>query len=166
MRICTLFLAMAFCTIAKAQTQDNGFGPLKELCRVSFPANTQAGPMKGTLSVCRLDSDTSLCVVAAYEREYGARILRLLELAHSPIMEMTGDRISILYTTGVNTTSVTEFSIAGGGLNFISTETIAWNDSGVWRKSVNFARFSHLYNEREKKLNQKSKPTPVGVAHL
>jgi len=114
--------------------------------------------MKVILSTCRLesahDTDTSLCVVSTYEREYGPRILRLLETAHSPMMEKKDDRISILYTSGANTTCVTEFSIASGVPRFISTETIAWNDRGVWRKSTSFSRYSHLFEERDRKSNR------------
>lgn len=163
MRICAQIIFLACCAMATARAQDSRFGTLKEICRVPFPAITQAGPMRGTLSICRLesahDSDTSLCVVSTYEREYGPRILRLLEMAHSPIIEKKDDRISILYTSGANTTCVTEFSISSGVPKFISTETIAWNDSGVYRKSTNFARYSHLLEERDKKPNQPPRAT-------
>ncbi|MDI1248532.1 MAG: hypothetical protein PSV13_06580 [Lacunisphaera sp.] len=147
-----IFLAGSFAAIVQAKEPE--FGALKGICHVSFPATTQAGPMMGTLGACRLESsigsDNSLCIVAVYEKEYGPEILKILEGDHSPIMERKDDRISVLYTSGVNTTCVTEFSISSGVAKFLSTEAIAWNESGIYRTSASFRRYSHLLEKRNK----------------
>ena len=104
------------CLISRLLAANNEFGEMVAICRVSFVAKTQAGEMSCSVAVCSLDSDRgsdpSLYVVTAYEREYPPRVVRILEGAHSPVMEKNGDRVSVLFTSGVNTTCVAEFSLA------------------------------------------------------
>lgn len=145
------------CLATAVHAKETEFGKFKEVCHIPFTVTTQAGSMLGTLGVCRLESsigsDNSLCVVAAYEREYGPTIIKILEGAHSPIMEQNGDKILVLYTSGVNTTCVSVFSISSGVAKFVSTEAIAWNESGTYRTSGSFKSYSELLEKRNRQLN-------------
>ena len=150
--------AIIACTLlglsAQLSAQAIDLGRLNEACHVSFPIKTQAGPMSGTLAVCRLETEqttgTSLYVVGVYEKEYAPEILRIFKHGHSPIMELEGERISILFTSGANTTCVAEFSIASGLPEYLTTETIAWNDGGIYRTSSAYPRYQHLIEKRAK----------------
>jgi hypothetical protein len=131
----------------------NRFGRLSEVCHVEFPAQTQAGEMKSSLAICRLESergpDDALYVVMTYEREYPPGIDRILKLAHSPIIEQRTNEIVILYTSGVNTTCVAKYSLVSGVAQYKSTETIAWNDSGTYRTSADFNQYTNLLSKRK-----------------
>jgi len=137
-------------------TTKNPFGEMTPICQVSFVAKTQAGDVPSRVAVCNLVSelghDTSaLYVVLASERDYPPRIVRILEMAHSPVIGKTGEKITILFTSGANTTSVAEFSMAKGILEFVSQETIAWNDGGTCRTSPSFSRYAHLLEKQKTK---------------
>jgi hypothetical protein len=146
------------------------------ICTVPFTAKTQVGEILCEVAVCRLDSEvgsgSSLYVVTAYGREYAPRVERILEVAHSPIIEKRGDRIVILFTGGANTTLVSEFSVAKGLVEYLSEEAIAWNDRGTYRTSASFAQYSELLRRRNEydfraearqKPNQSPEPTPGSV---
>jgi len=130
----------------------SGSVSFKELCSVDYPALTQAGSMKGTLSVCVLESDlgrdTSLYVISSFKREYALGVDRILKLSIAPVIEKRGKEIVLLYTAGVNTTCVATYSIESGIPEFSGIETIAWNDSGVYRKSESFEKYEDLLNKR------------------
>lgn len=139
------------------------FGAMVPVCTVSFIAKTQAGEMLCHVAVCRMESkvgsSSSLYVMTAYDREYSPRIEKILELSHSPIIEKWGERIVILYTSGVNTTLVAEFSVEKGLLEYLSEEAISWNDQGTHRTSPSFARYSELLrrrNEPNKRVQPKA----------
>jgi hypothetical protein len=129
------------------------YGRLSEVCHVEFPARTQAGEMKSSLAICRLESergsDDSLYVVITYDRENPPSIDRILKGAHSPIIERRGNEIILLYTQGVNTTCVTKYSIDSGVAEYKVTETIAWNDSGTYRTSQDFNQYTNLLSKRK-----------------
>jgi hypothetical protein len=131
------------------------YGHLSEACHVEYPARTQAGEMNSSLAICRLESkrgpDDALYVVTTWDREYPPSIDRILKGAHSPIIERRGNEIILLYTQGVNTTCVTKYSIDSGAAEYKSTETIAWNDSGVYRTSADFNQYKDLLSLRESK---------------
>jgi hypothetical protein len=131
------------------------YGYLSEACHVVYPARTQAGEMNSSLAICRFESKRgaadALYVVVTWDREYPPGIDRVLKGAHSPIIERRGNEITILYTQGVNTTCVTKYSIDSGVAEYKSTETIAWNDSGVYRTSANFNQYTNLLSTRESK---------------
>jgi hypothetical protein len=122
---------------------------------VEYPAKTQAGEMDSLLAICRLESkrgaDDALYVVVTFDREYPPSIDRVLKGAHSPVIERRGSDIIILYTQGVNTTCVTKYSIDSGVAEYKSTETIAWNDSGVYMTSAAFNQYTNLLAIRESK---------------
>lgn len=141
------------CLLAPALFAAKGeLGEMTAICRVSFTKKTQAGEIPCHVAVCTLDSavgaSAELYVVTAFEREYAPRIVRILEGGHSPVIEKTADRISILFTRGVNSTCVAEFSLAKGTLTFVSQEEIAWNDSGIYRTSASFPKYAHLLKRR------------------
>lgn len=144
-----IFLLASTTLVAETSIKDV---VLREIDHVSFPANTQMGEMVGTLSVCHLMSqfgpDTSLYIATAYEKEFPASIDHIIVNAHSPIMERKGNNVFILYTSGVNTTCVTTYSVESGAAVFRSTETIAWNDGGYYRKSDNFPKYENLLIKR------------------
>jgi hypothetical protein len=77
-------------------------------------------------------------------------------------MEMKDKTITILYTSGVNTTCVAVFSISNGVPEYRSTETIAWNEGGKYRTSSTFARYAHLVEKRDGP-NQAPDPTALAV---
>jgi hypothetical protein len=142
------------------------FGEMVPICSVSFTANTQIGEMPCQVAVCRLESDSgsgsSLYVVAGYAREYSPRVVRIMEAAHSPIIEKRGDRLVVLFTGGANTTLVSEFSIAKGVLEYLSEEAIAWNDRGVYRTSASFERYSDLLRRRNEPNHAPQPPAATG----
>lgn len=129
------------------------YGYLSEVCHVEYPAKTQAGEMGSSLAICRLESkrgaDDALYVVVTWDREYPPSIDRVLKGAHSPIIERRGNDIIILYTQGVNTTCVAKYSIDSGVAEYKSAETIAWNDSGVYKTSADFDQYTNLLTLRE-----------------
>jgi len=129
------------------------YGRLSEVCHVEFPARTQAGEMKSSLAICRLESergpDMALYVVITYDREYPPSIDRILKGAHSPIIERRGNEIVILYSSGANTTCVTKYSLDSGAAEHKTTETIAWNDSGTYRTSADFNQYTNLLSKRK-----------------
>ncbi|WP_309381559.1 hypothetical protein [Cerasicoccus frondis] len=126
---------------------------LKELCSVDYPARTQAGDMKGTLSVCALESalgrDASLYIVSSFEKEYPSGIDHILEHSIGPIIEKRGEEIAILYTSGTNSTCVAIYTIESGTAEFVKVEVIAWYDEGVYRKSEDFEKYESLLNKRD-----------------
>ena len=73
---------------------------------------------------------------------------RILKLSTAPVIEKRGNEIVILYTSGVNTICVATYSIESGIPEFLGIETIAWNDSGVYRKSESFEKYEDLLNKR------------------
>jgi hypothetical protein len=113
----------------------------------------QAGEMKCWLALCRLESERgseeALYVVMTYEREYPPSIDRILRGAHSPIIERRKNEIVILYTSGVNTTSVTKYLLGSGAAEYKSTEVIAWNDGGTYRTSADFNQYTNLLSKRK-----------------
>lgn len=143
-------LALAIPFTAKAIKSESA--SLKELCRVDYPARTQAGRMKGTLSVCVLESDlgrdTSLYIVSSFEKEYPLGVDHILESSIAPIIEKRENEIVILYTSGVNTTCVAIYTIESGVAEFERIEIIAWNDSGIYRKSEDFEKYESLLRKR------------------
>jgi hypothetical protein len=104
--------------------------------------------MTSSLAICRLESkrgvDDALYVVITCDQEYPPSIDRVIKGAHSPIIERRGNEIIVLYTQGVNTTCVTKYSIDSGVVKYKSTETIAWNDGGVYRTSAGFNQYTNL----------------------
>lgn len=129
------------------------FGEMASLCSETYTASTQDGKIPCWVGVCRLESaigvSPSLYVVQAHERVVPPQIVRILNGGHSPIMEKKADRVTILFTQGVNSTVVAEFSVAKGILTFIREEVIAWNDSGTYRKSDSFPRYADLLAARD-----------------
>jgi hypothetical protein len=161
--IVTLLLCV-FPVLVAAKPQ---FGEMVPICMVSFTAKTQMGEIPCQVAVCRLESamgtGSSLYVVTAYDREYSPRIERILEVAHSPIIEKRGDRIVVLFTGGANTTLVAVFSTEKGLLEYLSEEVIAWNDRGTYRTSASFAQYSELLrrrNERNQALQRNAGSRP------
>jgi len=147
-----IVIVFGFCSPAtKAKGTD--FGHFVSLCAVGFDARTQRGTIPATLSVCRLESEfgsgPSLYVVETFKSEFPPHIVLILDICHSPVMERKGERITVLYTSGANSTCVSEFSISIGMAEHLSTETIAWNDRGRYRTSRSFARYADLLKTRE-----------------
>ena len=159
-QVTTAILVCSLLSALLASTRE--FGEMVDLCRVSFVAKTQAGDIRCHVAVCTLDSalgsSSSLYVVTACEREYPPAVVRILEEAHSPVIEMVGDRITILFTSGANTTCVAEFSISKGVLEYLTTQTIAWNDRGVYRTSPSFGQYATLLLRRDREYHQPPKP--------
>jgi hypothetical protein len=131
------------------------YGHLSEVCHVEYPARTQVGLMNSRLVICKLESargaDDALYVVTTWDREKPPGIDRILKGAHSPIIEPRGNEIIVLYTQGANTTCVEKYSIDSGWAEYKSTETIAWNDSGIYRTSADFNQYTNLLSIRESK---------------
>jgi hypothetical protein len=109
--------------------------------------------MPSSLAICKMESklgsDQALYVVMTFDREYPPRIDRILKGAHSPVVERRGNQIIVLYTTGANTTCVTKYSLDSGVAVYKSTETIAWNDGGVYRTSADFSQYTNLLSKRK-----------------
>jgi hypothetical protein len=151
-----VFVLLSQCVSLSAGELAN-YGHLSEVCHVEYPVRTQAGEMNSRLAICRLEStrgaDDALYVVITCDREYPPGIDRVLKGAHSPIIELRGNEIIALYTQGVNTTCVTKYSIGAGVAEYKSTETIAWNDGGVYRTGTDFNQYTNLLSLRESKRN-------------
>lgn len=132
--------------------EERSIGWLSEICSEDFMASTQMGEVEASLSVCHLQStmgpDTSLYVVVYYAREFSTYVERILPNACSPVMGRDGDEVFILYTSGVNTTCATIYSIKSGVVRFRSTETIAWNDGGIFRRGKSFHRYESILWKR------------------
>lgn len=131
-----------------------GCGCLSAICHVEYPARTQVGEMSASLAVCRLESErgsdeTALYVVETYGRMYPPRIDRILPGACCPVIGRRGNAIVILYTSGMNTTCVTKYSVHSGELKCESTRAIAWNDRGTYRKSADFDEYADLLAKRD-----------------
>lgn len=131
---------------------------LKDVCSVPFSAQTQEGEMDATFAVCQLQSaggtDTSLYLVLRFAGQAPARIIRVLEKAHSPAIETRSATIVVLYTSGANTTCVTIYDLATGLPRFLETNVIAWNDQGEWQKSDAFRLYKRLNDRRKHRYQE------------
>jgi hypothetical protein len=123
-----------------------------EICGLDFTVDTQKGKIEARFSVCHLQSefgsDNGLYVVISYAQHWPAHVDKIIKEAHSPVIRKKNNRIDILYTSGVNTTCVTTYTLKSGIPEFVSTKTIAWNDGGHFRRSADFEKYSDLWNSR------------------
>lgn len=85
-----------------------------------------------------------ISVIYSYGMEAILHEVVSLEHGHSPYAERKGNHVLLLFTAGTNTTCVAKIGIEEGIPRHLSTETIAWNDSGVYRTSDSFSKYKHL----------------------
>lgn len=133
-------------------------GDLEEVCQIQFPVKTDKQQEEVIISVYRKkfqdEVENALYVAITYDKDSSAKFDLKLFDAHSPVIEKQGNKVVVLYTSGVNTTCVAIYSMKNGKAEFKYKETIAWNDGGRYRQSKCFPKYESLLKKRNADLSR------------
>ncbi len=130
-------------------SQDFTLFDIKERLTLQTPTETSKSSVILYVGESREERESSLSV--AYSLGVEAPLNKVVEFenAHSPAIEKIKNSVIILFTAGANTTCVARIEILDGLPKHVSTETIAWNDSGAYRTSESYPEYRHLIEKRK-----------------